>query len=216
MISVLMPVYNGIEYIDESVTSVLEQTYGDWELIVGVNGHPPDSIVYRLAKNYEDLDPRIRVYNIPDVQGKSNALNKMLELCKYDWTAILDVDDTWLPTKLEKQVPFLDRFDVIGTKCVYFGGLEGTVPKIPVGDISAFDFKSVNPVINSSSIIRKTLASWNAAYDGVEDYDLWLRLRRNGRQFYNVDEVLVRHRIHPTSAFNSKDQRAKLAEILSK
>jgi hypothetical protein len=78
-----------------------------------------------------------------------------------------------------------------------------------------FDFKQVNPVINSSSIIRKTLASWNPKYDGVEDYDLWLRLRRDNRQFYNVDEVLVRHRVHQTSAFNSQDQRSKLAEILA-
>lgn len=214
-ISILMPIYNGIEYIDESVTSVLQQTYGQWELIIGINGHLPDSLAYKMAKNYEDLDPRIHVYDMPEVRGKSNALNKMLELCKYEWTALLDVDDVWLPTKLDKQVMFLDQFDVVGTKCVYFGGLEGTVPTIPVGNISAFDFKSVNPVINSSSIVRKTLASWNGAYDGVEDYDLWLRLRRNGRQFYNVDEVLVRHRIHPTSAFNSQDQRAKLAEILS-
>ena len=40
MISILMPIYNGIEYINESVSSVLDQTYGDWELIIGINGHP--------------------------------------------------------------------------------------------------------------------------------------------------------------------------------
>lgn len=215
MISILMPIYNGIEYIDESVTSVLEQTYEKWEIIVGINGHPPDSLVYRMAKQYEQVDPRIRVYDMAFFRGKSNALNKMLEFCSYEWIALLDVDDAWLPTKLEKQVPFLDRFDVVGTKCVYFGDLAGTVPRIPVGNISSFDFKQVNPIINSSSIIRKTFASWNPKYDGVEDYDLWLRLRRDNRQFYNVDEVLVRHRVHQTSAFNSQDQRSKLAEILA-
>lgn len=214
-ISILMPIYNGIEYIDESVTSVLEQTYDKWELIVGINGHPPDSLVYRMANQYAQVDPRIRVYDMGFTKGKSRALNQMIEYCSYDWIALLDVDDDWLPAKLEKQVPFLDRFDVVGTKCVYFGDLEGTVPRIPVGDISVFDFKQVNPVINSSSIIRKTLASWNPKYDGVEDYDLWIRLRRDNRQFYNMDEVMVRHRVHQTSAFNSQDQRSKLAEILS-
>jgi glycosyltransferase involved in cell wall biosynthesis len=154
-----------------------------------------------------------------EIKGKSNALNAMIQYCKYDWIAILDVDDIWLPTKLEKQVPFMDRFDIVGTKCVYFERLEGTVPKIPVGDISDFDFKTVNPMINSSALIKKTLTinyGWNSAYDGVEDYDLWLQLRKNGKRFYNVDEVLVKHRIHPSSAFNSQDQSAKLKEILSR
>ena len=219
MISILIPIYNGIEYIDESVTSVLDQSYKDWELIIGINGHLEGSMVYKMAKNYEDLDPRIRVYDMFEIKGKSNALNAMIQYCKYDWIAILDVDDIWLPTKLEKQVPFMDRFDIVGTKCVYFERLEGTVPKIPVGDISTFDFTTVNPMINSSALIKKTLTinyGWNSAYDGVEDYDLWLQLRKNGNRFYNVDEVLVKHRIHPSSAFNSQDQSAKLKEILSR
>lgn len=217
MISVLIPIYNGIEYIDESVNSVLDQTYGEWQLIVGINGHPPDSTVYKMAKQYEDLDPRIRVYDMPEVRGKGNALNKMLELCNYEWIAILDVDDAWLPTKLEKQVPFMDRFDIVGTKCVYFEGLEGTVPKIPTGDISDFDFTTVNPVINSSSLVKKALAvkyGWDSDYDGVEDYKFWLTARKDGQKFYNVDEVLVRHRVHVSSAYNSKDNRELLQKLL--
>ena len=203
MISILMPIYNGIEYIDESITSVLDQTYREWELIVGINGHEPDSIVYRLAKNYEDLDPRIKVYDMYDIKGKSNALNAMLGHCSYEWIALLDVDDLFLPSKLEKQIPFLTTHDVVGTKCVYFENL---------------DFNVVNPIINSSVIVRKSIAikyGWNAAYDGVEDYDLWLRLSRCSSAFYNVDEVLVKHRIHSSSAYNTQDNRKKLAEILS-
>ena len=112
---------------------------------------------------------------------------------------LLDVDDIWMPTKLEKQVPFMQTYDVIGTQCVYFEGLEGTIPKIPVGDISEFDFTSVNPMINSSALIKKELASkykWNSAFDGIEDYNFYLTARRDNKRFYNVDEVLVKHRIH--------------------
>ena len=47
MISILIPIYNGIEYIDESVSSVLKQTYNEWELLIGINGHPPNSDVYQ-------------------------------------------------------------------------------------------------------------------------------------------------------------------------
>ena len=49
MISILIPVYNGIEFINESVTSVLEQTFEDWELIIAINGHPQNSNEYQIA-----------------------------------------------------------------------------------------------------------------------------------------------------------------------
>ena len=74
MISILIPIYNGIEYINESVTSVLDQSYENWELIIGVNGHEANSSVYQIAKDYEELDERIKVYDMHSVKGKSNAL----------------------------------------------------------------------------------------------------------------------------------------------
>ena len=45
-----MPIYNGIEFIEESVSTIRYQTYANWELIIGINGHPPDSEVYQIAK----------------------------------------------------------------------------------------------------------------------------------------------------------------------
>jgi teichuronic acid biosynthesis glycosyltransferase TuaG len=210
-----MPIYNGIEYINESVPSIMEQTFQDWELIIAINGLPENSVEYQVSQGYASLDPRIRVLDMFDTSGKANTLNKMISQCKYDWVAILDVDDIWLPEKLEKQVKFLENYDVVGSLCVYFENLEGTIPQIPVGDISDFDFRSVNPVINSSAIIRKKLANWNKFFEGVEDYDLWVRLRDKNKRFYNVDEVLVKHRIHTTSAFNSKDNTEKI-EIIHK
>ena len=68
MISILMPIKNGIEFIDESVSSIKEQIYEDWELIIGINGHNPDSEVFEIAKKYED--EKIRVIHIPDCTSK--------------------------------------------------------------------------------------------------------------------------------------------------
>ena len=50
MISILIPIYNGVEFIEESVSSVLNQTYDQWELLIGINGHSQDSEVYKIAK----------------------------------------------------------------------------------------------------------------------------------------------------------------------
>jgi teichuronic acid biosynthesis glycosyltransferase TuaG len=218
MISILMPIYNGIEYISDSVSSVLDQTLQDWELIIAVNGHCENSFVFKIAKEYAEMDKRIRVYDFCQIQGKATTLNAMIGFCRYDYIAILDVDDIWLPTKLEKQVAILreNKYDVIGSLCVYFENLDGIVPQIPVGDISQFDFKTVNPIINSSAILRKELGHWKEEFNtGVEDYELWMSLRKAGKAFYNLDEVLVKHRIHPTSAFNTQDHSTSINRIKS-
>ena len=53
MISILIPIYNGIEFIEESVSSVLNQTYDQWELLIGINGHPHDSDIYKIANIFK-------------------------------------------------------------------------------------------------------------------------------------------------------------------
>ena len=204
MISILIPIYNGIEFIEESVSSVLSQTYTQWELLIAINGHSQNSEVYKLAKKFEEKSNKIKVFDFYEIKGKSNTLNEMIKHCFYNYIAILDVDDIWHPQKLEVQSHFfINNYDVIGSNCVWFGDRKGVIPAIPIGDISNFDFKIVNPIINSSSIIKKSLCYWNAYYDGIEDYDLWLKLRKAGKKFYNCKETLVKHRIHNKSAFNS-------------
>lgn len=212
MISILMPIKNGIDFLNESVESILQQTYTQWELIIGINGLPANSDEYKIAKQYADAFSNIHVLDLPEINGKSNALNAMLTHCQYDYVAILDVDDIWLPSKLEMQIPFLYKYDVIGTKCLYFGIMNG-IPDIPIGDISNIDFKKCNPIINSSSIIRKELCHW--IENGIEDYDLWLRLRKLNKTFYNCEQVLVKHRIHHSSAFNTKGNNNKVADLLA-
>ena len=70
MISILIPIYNGIDFIDESVMSVINQTYTDWELLIGVNGHPENSNVFLTAKKYEDKSHKIRVFDFFHIKGK--------------------------------------------------------------------------------------------------------------------------------------------------
>jgi glycosyltransferase involved in cell wall biosynthesis len=212
MISILIPVYNGIEFIDESVGSVLNQTCADWELIIGVNGHPKNSEVYQKALQYKDT--KIKVLDLHTIKGKSNALNEMVKYCNYGHIAILDVDDIWHQHKLEHQSQFISDYDVVGSRCIYFGDdREGTVPQIPTGDISNHDFFKGNPIVNSSSIIRKELCRWNE--NGIEDYDLWLSLRSKNKRFYNCSQVLVKHRLHPESAFNSKGNNNLVSNLLN-
>ena len=208
-----MPIYNGIEFIEESVSSILNQTYSQWELLIGINGHPENSDVYKIAKEYEKKsEGKIRVYDFHKTKGKSHTLNAMIQFCKYDYIALLDVDDIWHPQKLDVQSQYLNYYGVIGSNCIWFGDRPGVVPLIPVGDITNYDFSLVNPIINSSCIIRKELCYWNE--NGIEDYDLWLRLRKANKKFFNCKEILVKHRIHNESAFNAKGNNNKVDDLL--
>jgi glycosyltransferase involved in cell wall biosynthesis len=211
MISVLIPIYNGYEFMNDSVMSVINQTFEKWELLIGVNGHPEGSFIFKEAILYMEKDSRIKVFDFHNLSGKSNTLNRMISLCTYDYVALLDVDDIWHEKKLEIQSKYL-KFDVIGSRCIYFGDLVGIVPQIPTGDISQFDFKIVNPMINSSCIIKKDIAYWGS--DGLEDYELWLSLRNRNKVFYNCSEILVKHRIHKASYFNTKNHDTKMQKIL--
>jgi teichuronic acid biosynthesis glycosyltransferase TuaG len=213
MISILMPIYNGIEFIDESISTILYQNYPHWELIIGVNGHPPNSEVFNIAKSYELINSKIKVYDLHNISGKSNSLNEMVKMCNYDWISLLDVDDKWLPNKLSSQIPYMDKFDVIGTQCKYFGNMNVS-PNLPIGNISSFDFFKFNPIINSSCLIKKEHAHWEEPI--LEDYDLWLKLRKQGKLFYNVSDIQVMHRIHNDSSFNAKGNHLKVNYIKSK
>jgi|TARA_B110000483_G_scaffold119486_1_gene144288 teichuronic acid biosynthesis glycosyltransferase TuaG len=205
MISILLPIYNGIEFLPETLNSIISQSYKNWELIIGVNGYDKNSSVYKIAKENEKRDKRIKVYDLYTIKGKSEALNKMLFFSNYKWISLIDVDDIWYPTKLKNQIKFTEKYDVIGTNCKYFGDLN-TYPNIPLEDLSDYNFLYGNPIINSSSLIKKELCFWKVNYDGIEDYELWLRLWRQGKKFYNIKTFEVLHRIHKKSAFNSKGQ----------
>jgi glycosyltransferase involved in cell wall biosynthesis len=209
-ISILMPIYNGIEFIQDSVSSIRQQTYINWDLIIGINGHPTNSEVYKIAKQYECEN--IKVIELLEIKGKSNALNEMLKYSNANYIALLDVDDIWLPNKLQSQIPFiLEGFDVVGTICKYFGDKD-CYPQIPLGNISNFNFFTVNPIINSSAIIRKELCYWKDI--DLEDYDLWLRLWKQNKTFYNVEECHVLHRCHSASAFNARGNHLHVNDLL--
>ena len=201
-ISILMPLYNGFEYLHHSLSSIINQTFTNWELIIGINGHPENSPfhlqVIQLTKN----DSRIKVIHYLDIGNKPKTLNLMIKDCSSNLIAILDVDDFWHHKKLEIQLPLLNNYDVVGTSCQYFGD-STNIPNLPYGNLKDFDFFSYNPIINSSVILKKIDAIWNEETI-LEDYDLWLNLfYKQKKSFFNINQILCFHRISNNSAFNN-------------
>lgn len=202
-VSIIMPLYNGVEFLPESIGSVLKQTWEDWELLVGVNGYPENSDVYEKVKS-EYTDPRIKVCDFHMCKGAPNTLNKLRENAKYNIIALIDADDAWLPDKLLQQLEVwkTNKYDVIGTNTQYFGESK-VIPHLILGEIPRNTFLSFNTIICSSLMMRKEDAVWRNHF--VYDYDMWLRMETEGKLFYNVPEILTMHRVHKQSFFNTSN-----------
>ena len=212
-LSILTPVFNGVEFLDYCVKSVRAQTFPDWEMWIGVNGHGEDGgMVAKLASHFAASDPRIRVViQGPPLKGKVESLHHLLSLTTTDWIAVLDCDDIWEPRKLERQVRMMHSYavdaDVIGTFCQYFGERDDKLI-LEYGYIDPVILEHHNPIINSSSLIRRELCTWelNDINFAMDDYHLWMKICLSGGKLYNIPEFLVWHRIHKSSAFNSQGQ----------
>jgi glycosyltransferase involved in cell wall biosynthesis len=233
-ISILVPLYNGIEFLEECISSVVAQTFTDWELWVGINGHDsPEGKVTQEAfrictafgptssplgcsndpmKGLHSVDPRIKVV-FQTVKGKVASLTDLLEnFATAEWICILDCDDKWTPDKLAKQWEAKSgpakNAAVIGTWCHYFGNRVGPCANFPSGYIDPVLFQKGNPVINSSTMMHRSWARWRYPAQvftiSCEDYDQWLRVILAGGRIYNIPEHLTFHRLHSASAFNTK------------
>jgi glycosyltransferase involved in cell wall biosynthesis len=207
MISILLATYNGEKYIKESIDSIVNQTIKEWELLVGFNGTTDSS--KNIVSEYKDN--RIRIFDYGDDKGKSKTLNKLLKESRYEWCGIQDDDDIWLPDKLEKQIKYINDYDVIGTQINYLENeylRKGPNLSLDDSNIKKLSYNGINQVANTSAIFNKSLAlsinGWKDGLDGIEDFDFWLRLMRLDKKFINLQDFLVKHRLHKESNFNTK------------
>jgi hypothetical protein len=117
-----------------------------------------------------------------------------------------------LSNKLESQIPYFNKYDVVGTLISYInenGDITGR-PSLSINpvEIEYLSLRGSNQVANTTAIFKRQDAldidGWLDGLDGIEDYDFWLRLMRNGKSFINVPDELVLHRLHNNSNFNTK------------
>ena len=208
MISILLGTHNGEKYLSLSIESILNQSFTDFELLIGFNGTTDSS--KDILNKY--TDNRIRVFDYGDDTGRSKTLNKLLLESKFNLIAIQDDDDVWKQDKLSKQIEFMDYFDIVGCFCSYINEsghiIGGPQIEMSPSQIKNLSLSGNNQIINSGSICKKMqiddIGGWRSEVDGIEDYDLRLRLFRIGKTAFNYPEVLVYHRLHPNSHFNTK------------
>ncbi|WP_136513077.1 glycosyltransferase family 2 protein [Geomonas edaphica] len=203
VVSVVLPVYNGDRFLEESLQSILRQSFTDLELIV-INDGSTDG-TREILERYCDRDPRLRVWH-QENRGLSRSLNVGLELARGRYLARQDADDVSLPERIAKQVAFLDAhpdYCMVGTWSHIIEEQRHSLRfhRHPAenGPLK-FNLLFDNFFVHTSVMVRKSALDAVGAYTTAqvrqpEDYELWSRLLR-GRlgKMANLPEVLVEYR----------------------
>jgi len=197
MLTVLLTTYNSAKYLHDSIGSILNQTFKDYEFLIIDDGS--EDHTEQLVKSYSDT--RIRYIKISH-SGRSKALNIGLQKAKYDWIALMDADDIAHPKRLEKQfITGLKKNNVVLTSCVYFLNkrilfkIDVKNLKFPVDLILHQKFP--NSVLYNKYFILEN-GGYNESLAVAEDYDLWLRVMSK-TEFVVIDNVLMYIRYTPYS-----------------
>lgn len=211
-----MPVYNGERFIRETIDSVLNQTYQNFEFII-VNDGSIDS-TQQIINSYGDK--RIIPLNLARNQGVSNARNRGTDLSKGEFIAFCDADDLYDPARLETQLDFLTgnpAVDVCGSYFIVFENSQEKLIRHPLTDSEIKEHFFTENCIGQPSVMGKSGVFREYKYDpelqASEDYDLWARMATSGIVFANVPYPLVKYRLHPAQASKTK---GRLLYITSK
>lgn len=199
-VSVVLPLYNGVKYISESIESVRNQTYSDWEMIV-VNDFGSDDGSANIVQEYVKADDRVKLIQNQTRLGLAESLNTGISAAAGDYIARVDVDDPSYPERFAKQVEYLDNHPDIalcGTLQRSVLPNRSYVEEVPCDGEELKAALLFGCEISHCSVMfrRKLFLDNNWKYDGAklgEDYDLWTRIMFQAN-LVNIPEVLVDHR----------------------
>lgn len=210
LVSVIIPCYNTEKYVEQAVRSIMNQSYKNLEIIVTDDCSTDNS--FEILKKLADEDSRIKLFRNESNLKIVKTLNNMIDLANGKYIARMDADDISLPTRIEKQVKFMEEnpdFAICGTNSWIINERNRVIGKSYLP--SKFDDVKIyveyaspffHPaVMLKASILKKNL--YNEKYLYAEDFELWKRilLSNNGS---NLKEKLFAYRILNTSISRNK------------
>lgn len=206
LVSIVLPCYNHEAFVQESIQSIIDQTYQNIELIIIDDGSKDSSIVKieEMIEQCRDRFTRFEFRHRPNI-GLSATLNEALEWCQGEYYAALASDDIILPTKTEIQVEFLNKHKKV---VAVFGGFQvidgnNQVIRTQLGEnrshpfneiimLHKFDLAALTQMIRLESI--KNIGGYNDNML-IEDWYIWLKLSEIGK-VYHIKTLLASYRVH--------------------
>lgn len=212
VVSIITPLYNSSEFLEQTIQSVVSQTYQSWEMIMVDDCSTDNSL--EIAQRYAAKDKRIKVLQLKQNSGAAVARNAAIEAATGRFIAFLDSDDLWVPEKLIKQVNFMVSNDIDFSYCSYekidrYGNMIAVV-------------NSPNKVNYKQLLKTCVIGCLTAVYDTKrlgkiympttnrrEDFATWLYILKNIDYAYGIDLPLARYRVYDGQSSGRKFAMAK-------
>lgn len=210
LVSVIIPIFNSEEYLEETIQSVISQTYKNIEIILINDGSNDGSA--EICKKYANIDNRI-VYISKNNGGVVEARNLGIKMSKGGVILPVDSDDIIYKTYIEKAVKVFEtnNVDIVYCDAELFGNKKGK------WDLPEYSLKNMlrDNCIFVSALFRKYLWENVGGYKdymqcSTEDYDFWLHLIEYGAKIYKIPEVLFKYRIRENSRSSKACSRKKI------
>lgn len=200
-VSIIMGIYNCENTLAEAIESILKQTYQDWELIMCDDGSQDNT--YKIAMQFSKRYENISVSQNEKNKGLNYTLNKCLEKANGEYIARMDGDDISLPTRLEKEVLFLDshtEYAIVSTNMIYFDRQGEWGKSNMLAFPEEIDLIKGTPFCHAPCMVRREAYEKVKGYSvekkllRVEDYHLWFKMYLAGYKGHNLQEVLYKMR----------------------
>lgn len=213
MVSIVVPVYNASEFIEETIESVIDQTYEDWELILINDGSKDDSV--EKIKNYKN-NSKITLLEHPNSTnlGVSKSRERGIKAAKGDFIAFLDADDVFYSNKLRAQLDVFSRFeevvlihsrvDILNNSRFEFNNDFALAADDRIYELhEKSNWLQSNEICNSTVMVKSSIVK-NIQFGlpqlfQFEDWLLWCLIANKGK-FYYQNNSQIRYRVHPKSA----------------
>lgn len=223
-VSIIMGIYNCAETLEESIESILNQSYKNWELIMCDDSSIDKT--YEIAKRYSELYPeKIKLLKNHKNLTLGPTLNRCLEISTGEYIARQDADDKSVFNRLERQVEFLNNnleYILVGTKMISFNenninGMRGVKNSIP----TKLDMLTGTAFCHATIMARREMYEVLKGYriekytHRCEDLDLWFRFFEKGYLGFNLEEALYMVR-DDGSEYKRRKFRGYINEILTR
>ena len=213
LVSIITPVYNAGKVIERTISSVMSQTYQNWEMILVDDCAIDNSaeIIQRIAAT----EHRIKYYKLEQNSGAAVARNKAIEVANGQYMAFLDADDYWLEDRLERELALMKE-----KNCAF---VYAATQMIDENDQSIGDYTPVPEWTDYKHLLKRTVIATSTVLLDMnkigefsmplrrsgQDYATWLILLRRVDRAYGINEPLVLYRISPKSLSSNKFKSIK-------
>ena len=207
LVSIITPSYNSAKFISQTIESVLAQTYQDWEMIIVDDVSLDNS--NNIIEEYINKDSRIKLIKLEKNSGPAVTRNRAIEEAKGRYISFLDADDLWHPEKLEKQILFMNKYNLCFTYSSY--------------NLTDEDNKNLGKFITKERITYNSMLKTcsvgclTAIYDTEklgkvfmpnilkrQDYGTWLKILKEIKSTQGILEPLATYRILDNSVSSNK------------